>query len=444
MKDTTAALERLILNFQKLYKKARTAQCLSCDLRNNCAFGQQYSRSIRDVRKVIDPDFERKVHKDCPSLPEISSVNQFMTAIRTAKQLAAKATTPDKKLAERENPYTGAQMPDAAELEEQQAALEEAETRLNEDDEQDPEDEAEDFIFVEGDVIRGTGKSGYYSGDHNGNALCQATEDMINQVTHAQLMIFDLGTKFSKELGHAAKGKFAPVQELSQSTQQANIEKVSEISQVLPSQHGLPDEVFDARLQKKSLIKKQNVKRSTKQKKLYLLIDNSASMGKFLEGSSPFGTYTRGALASMFALSLVRRVQEDKGKVYLRHFTGDVSNLSIAETPEEFEAMLMLIASASYIRGSTHIPGVLEVAIQDIAQSGCVPSDVEILLLTDTEDDFKADYVKSIIGKQEINVLDVSGVSTLGSASLALKSIANKYYKADSNAASLKDIVKIV
>lgn len=448
MPDATAALERLIVNFKKLYYKVRTAQCLSCDLINKCKFGKQYSNSVKLITRVIDPDFEKKVHDDCPVRPEIAGLNQMVMAVNAMRQVASGA--PDANIAKHKD--TDKPSPDIADTEAVEEAQEDLDEELEEkpvaeledEDQLDTEDALEDNVIIGPSENSSSGESVEYQGDHNANGLCNITEKLIRDLSVSQLMVFELGTKFSKELQKAVKGKFAPVQELSQSKDTAMIEKVSDIGNIVASQHGLPEEVFNARLEKRGLIKNVNLKRTTKQKKLYLLIDNSASMSKFLEGNSPFAIFTRGALAAMFSLSLIRNLKEERGKVFVRFFTGQVGDLHSAETSSEFDDLLDYVSTASYISGSTHIPGVLITAHTDMEEANVAIGDVEVLLITDTEDYFTAGDVRSLIGEMEVNVLDVSGGGQNATTSRELKKLANKYYKADHTAAAIKDIVKIV
>ena len=448
--DTTAATERLILQFRTMYYKVRAAQCLSCDLISTCDFGKQYSSVIKDIRKVIDPDYEKKVHKDCPELPAIEGLNQFAIGFSALAKTVSNA--PEKKAAEMEQhpsyntPRTTPPPPAAStnEVEGQVDILEQemAEESLMVDDE-DPEDVGDGVVHLDGMEDKPNQHADVeYMGDHNSQSLCSPTEKLIKDLTVKQLMVFELGSKFTKEMQHSVKRKFAPTPELNQSKDSANIEKVSDLTQLVTNQHALPEEVFDKKLANKSLQKNRNLKTQSKKKKLYLLVDNSSSMTKFLGGSSQFQLFTRGALATLFALSIVRRLEEDKGTAYLRFFTGNVSPLYKAEKAEEYEELRNFIGSASFISGSTDIVQVVSVAQKDMKEKGHNMSDVEILLITDCEDSIGEQELKDAIAGAEFNVLDVAGVGS--HASTILKAAANRYYKADQNAASLNEIVKLL
>jgi hypothetical protein len=85
-KDLVFGVRRMLSTFRTLYLKTRQAQCLGCSLKSQCAFGQQYEKVASDITKVLDPDYQKKVHDNCPHLPEITSANQIAEASRQMHQ----------------------------------------------------------------------------------------------------------------------------------------------------------------------------------------------------------------------------------------------------------------------------------------------------------------------------------------------------------------------
>lgn len=442
LNDPLQAVVRFITKMRVLYNKGRESQCSSCSLMPKCDFGRQYGESVRDITKVIDPDFDKKAHNDCPHKPEISGINMLYSSIVNMQQMVSSSQGVEKNL----QPAGGASL---EELEEQaEEIMGFAPREDNQSTDLDPDSEGTEF-HIPGE---GTGGgSGVYDGLHNGDALCKVSENLIDQVTKEQLAMFELGRKFSTEITAQKKGKFKPVEVTEAEKRQEKIESIGDVAKILPSQHALPEAVFDARLEKRSLIKQKFVKPEHKKKLLYLLIDNSASMTGFLGGGSSLGgrtnnssLYTKGALATLFSLAIIRRVRDDKGKCFVRSFTGAVSPLLSAVKEDEFEPMLDWVSQLSYKSGSTNIPGVIRTAVADITEVKADLAESEILLISDNEDSFTDTDLKALLGKTELNVLDVSGGSVMNTASVCLKKIANKYFKANEKSVNLAQIVSLL
>ena len=431
------ATERFITKMKMLYYKARAAQCSGCNLLTNCAFGQQYGSVMKDITRVIDADFSKKAHPNCPVLPEISGVNQRYAAMMQAMLMAQANQTPEQEVMKRQG-----QMPAAMEklIEAVNNAPDVVPMEDNEVlDLRDPDEDSDSF-HLPGDMSIG---SGYYDSVHNANRVCEVQERLIEELSVANLALFQLGQKFSHEMTAQKKGKFKPTATVEVDKQQDKMEKVSDITKLTASQHGLPVEIFEHRLEKKTLVKTQHGKQEHKKQLLYLLIDNSASMSSFI-GASSRGLYTRGSLAFLFAMAIIRRVRDDGGIVFLRFFSGGPGPLKTAKTPEEFDALLDFVATASFRSGSTDIARVVRQACDDVTAAQDDLSRTEILLITDCENHIDANEVKLTLKKAELNTLDVAGGSINSSSAQALKSISQKFYKANEAAANVSDIVKLV
>ncbi len=442
--DPTEAASRFMANMRKLFCKTRQAQCLSCSLLKSCDFGKQYSAYFTDVTKVIDPDFANKAHKDCPHLPEIEGFNQMVEATKT--MVASVAAALNQGQAALMQSVGGAS---PAELAEQ--AEDVGEPDLIEDNAQDPDsladsDEDKADFYVGGIPPRRQKSSGKFNGSLDGDQLCRVSEKFIDQVSVTQLQIFELGKKFSQELTAQKAGKFKPVPQIEHDKAARPIEKESDLAQVTPSQHGLPTEVFDARLEKKTLTKTEYRKPEDKKKLIYLLIDASGSMLGQLGGSGQVknGLFQRSTLATLFSVAVTKRVGLDKGIVYARFFTDSPGTLKSARQPDEFEALVNYLSISSSRSGGTSLITAIRRAASDIAAARDELHSAEILLITDAEDEINADEIKKALGETELNVLDVAGGSINSYAAKELKAMANKYYKANEAEPDITKIVSLV
>lgn len=434
------ATRRLMLRFRELYFKLRQSQCTTCHLMSQCDFGKQYGEVMTDITKVLDPDFSKKVHQDCPLMPEIDFTQQLAAAATMLKNMSQPAEKPEQKIADKLSAE-----PVLNEMEKEEAKFEQlgesAEDNNTEDtNSDDPEDHYQPGLNIGG----GQGKkSGFYDGSHDGSHICKITESFIDKVTQSQLSLFELGRKLGIGLASKKKGKFAPVTIVEKEKKQQTIEQVSEVNKVVPTQHALPEKVFEQKLLRKQLVKTQNMQPSSKQQLLYLLHDNSASMGEQLGGNRN-SLITKGALSNVLCLAVCRRVRDDGGIVFLRFFSGGFSNLYMAKKKEDYLDLLLIIASCSYVAGGTDIRAAVEKAQEDITTQGGDIASAEILLCTDCEDSFSASDVKQKLGKVPLNILDVSGGGKKGQMSDALKTIATQYYKANEQAVDVNKLVELV
>ena len=440
--DPLDSTERLILNFRTLYFKARQSACMSCSLMTQCDFGKQYGEVVKNITAVIDPDYKQKAHPNCPELPDIEEVNQMVMSIHAMGLLSRPSE--EKLIAEEESRNSNSE----SEIKELNAVNEALSEKLEEDKEEDDE-EGEDELDPEDinqDVVigSGAGKGEQYDGNHDYNHIINLSESLIKRTTAAKLLIFDLGTKFSKALTKAARGKFKPVENVDVDTSQSNIRSEADLPQIEASQHGFPKQVFEQRLGKRSLTKKQYGKPESKRKLLYLLIDNSGSMGTFIGGTNPFSLFSRGALASLFALSLCDLLAQDGGVMYVRFYSSEAGVMKSASNKEDFKTVRAFIGSASYNCGGTDIPKAIRRVLYDISQAKDDLHSVELLLISDCQDNFLASDLKKELqaANVELNTLDVN--QGAGDAAIVLKQISNRYYQADSNEADLEKIVKLV
>lgn len=430
--DLVFAVRRLLQTFRTLYKKVRQAQCMSCTLKSQCAFGKQYGGVIADVTKVLDADYSKKVHADCPHLPEIGSVNQLAMAMKQMHDAIAAQQPGVGNLAQKAGVPLQAMSGTSATMVSQAPPL---------DEDTDPEDASEDY---EPSYVSGSGSGRGDLPVHSGQHICQITESFVDKVSVSQLSVLELGKEFDVALANASNVDFKPVVEVEHDKQQQNIESVTDVTKLVASQHALPDKVFDAKLAKKALVKTQFRKPDGKKKMLFVLIDSSSSMNCQLS-SNGHGQLTRGVLASTFSLALARKVRKDDGLLYVRFFGGSPGMLMRSEDKDTYEQVCNAISLNSYGAGDTQIQRAVFTAIDDINAAGAREplAKAEILVITDG-DSYDIDSTTLIPkrGAIELSVLDVSGSGHTPNAEL--KKACNRYYKANEGAVDVKKLVELL
>lgn len=446
--DLIASTRRLVMTFRTFYKKVREAQCVTCHLKTTCAFGMQYGQAAQMITKVLDVNYDRKVHVDCPVRPEISAANQFWASVN---QLAAVTKAgPVQSVVDRVDGITS-KVEDVLNANGTVPDVRMDEDTLSDVDNCDPDHgDLDDYVPAAALLGDGPGSPGMGIGfrtSFTGNHVCKVTEDFVEQVTREQLAIFELGMRFDVALSSAEALNFKPVEHMADDQEPTNIKSLSDLARLAASQHALPDEVFDAKLEKKELVVANYKEPDEKKKKklLYLLIDSSGSMALQL-GNGSFGLFTRASLASVMALSLARKARDEGGIIYCRFFEGSAGSRHKAETKAEFASLMQFIGKNDYDGSSTNVQSALNAACRDIraAKSKTTLAMSDILLITDCEDQLSSDAVKqAMLGLDgELNVIDVAG-STTGK-SLALVEAANNYYKVNETVPDVSKLVETV
>ncbi len=471
--DPIDATIRILYFYKSLHAKQRQAQCLSCQYFNNCSFGKQYAEEVTDITKIIDPDYEKKVHSDCPHLPSIGQLNQLNEAIVTFNNMIDEENQGETNLIAQKNesdasPYnipdkTEAQdfMKDQTELGsaadlsfKQGNLLGDLDTSIEEST-LDPEKAIEDFTPS---TLGGCSKNGR-SSTFTGGSYAKYSTVLVDKLSLLDFQIYELGRNLDTLLETHKKGKFKPSEQVSPDKDISFIEKSSDITKLVSSEHALPDEVFDAKLGKKELTKKQPMSPFKKKPLMYLLIDSSASMGSQLQSKRQWKDsssshsallMSRAQLSQIFSLAIAKRVKAEGGIIYSRYFDTIVRSLNRCESKEEFQTFSLGVAQCDFSGGGTYIERAISVALKDIQERKDDIVKSEILLITDCQDNINENRIRQLLKntykESVLNILDVSGNSDDAyGASKSLKKLANNYHYVDpSETVNLKDMIKLL
>lgn len=458
-KDKFDALRTLIRALQDFGRKARQAQCVTCKYISDCDFGKQYSGGVLDITQVIDPDFTKKVNSLCPVLPDIDKANQMAQAAEAFASMF-KGVNASIAQAMQQQSNQSHQSTLALEPEATKAAME-AEQAMDEIDPVDVDSATDEASFATDDKDTAVSVDaftaweshlpfGKHTAKFTGNNLILSL-GFMQQVTAASLSLYEIGRKFSLAMESQKKGKFKPTPPLADGQQSKKMENIGDMTRLESSQHGLPQEVFEARLNKKALSKRENVRHTDKKQCLYMLIDSSGSMAGWFSQKSKEATernlFTRCGLAMTLVIALLTKVEKDGGIAFVRFFDVGVSQVITAKDKESFERARWMVANGRFNGIGTQIVPALEIVANDIRQAEATEeiAKSEILLISDIEDRFSEDAIRKAVGKIEFNVLDISGkqFNNQGSSG-ALKRVATKYYKANEGALDINKLVELI
>lgn len=447
--DSVYATDKLITQFKKLGQKVRESQCMSCQFHKDCEFGKQYGSKVTNITKVIDPDFSKKTHPDCPNLPDMEFANTMNDATKLMASLYDPANQQQTealinqlaKDVRNQKPYDPQMDP--------QAMSKAASSPSSGDIEADPKvgHTEDDFIpTTVSSSTRGTAYDAQFSADY----YVKQHDQLIESLLQVGVEIFNIGRVLDSFLAQGDSKLLTDTKETSESRRSDLMREASDITKADKLQHALPNEVFDAKVAKKQLSVEREQKPQGKKHLLYLLIDASGSMRtQFL--SNPNSIMSRASLSSVLTIALMKKIAKEKGIVYIRYFTGSVSPLIEVRTPDDFTTAIKKIGNCNFDGGSTNIQTALKAASGDIAAATNEIRRSEILLITDCDD--RLSLAKQDLSGAKLSVLDVSGTTNTvadnlrygtAAASTVLKSIADAYYKADEKHLDLKSIVKLV
>lgn len=454
--DDMEFTESLLHSFAKMHRKLRQSQCLTCHLLTQCEFGKQYSEKVRDITIVIDPDYEKKMHQDCPHEVEIEYQNQIANAATFVNSLGTPQGAQTLQLANQQSvaptafsPIPAKQpiLPAAAMLELLKWENEALKSQLEYDTDLtkfELEDNHDDSY-----VNNNAGKFGHrYGVRHVGGNPVYLDDKFIDNIKVTQLCIFQLALKLEAQLSKNKKGAFKPTEELTKDKKFTNIKSVNDVTKVVKRELADTDDVFMAKLRKKSLTKVQQIQQTGKRQLLYVLVDFSGSMLSYAGFSATLGFLNRAALAASFCIALSRRVCDDKGMIFARGFAGHTSELKTCKNEEQHRAFEQWVADSAFDGHSTRIYEALQVVYNDIKTHKGEISKSEILLITDAEDQFSAKQITEMRSWFEdipLNVLDVvGGYGGQSAASASLEELADSYLKIDPRQNTVAGMVDLV
>lgn len=453
--------ESLLQTFKTLNKKIRQAQCLTCGLLKGCQFGKQYSSNVKDITVVVDPDYKKKVDPNCPHLPEMDDMAQLNSAAKFLNDLAESSTSQaaienannnGRTLSENGSLVKTQSIPPEilkAALEEEEKALR---SQLDLDSKVDQMESGEDFetsLITSSPGASKSSEQDMYNTQHSEGTTVFLDDAKINALKVTDFVIYELSKKLEGLLSKNKKGIFKNSEDLTKQKKTTEIKSVADVSKVVIREHTESDEVFDAKLAKKQLIKNQNLKPKGKKQLLYLLIDTSGSMQTLAGLGGALGLVTRASLCAAFCAALSRRVKEDGGMLFARGFEGNVDVLRDCRTLEQHAVFESWIVNCRFNGGGTDIPRAITQAGKDINENSGDISRAEILIITDAEDNISATHIKELrasLKQVPINVLDVVGTeSAAGSrCDKQLEILADNYFKVNATETSLEKMINLI
>ncbi len=403
-RDLIDSVERLLAIFQSLSNKLQPAKCTACHLMPQCAFGSQFNYTTSFTADTVNRNLI--VHDDCPH-PPIANIQSQASNVITLLFIMA-------------DPISGAGMAGALGQTNPNVALQLSTVGV---------------LFCDSNG----GKSSDFDATFTANDVLTGIEKFVTEITSKQLAIFELARTFTETLLPGEHDNKIRTDEPARDVESRNLLHTSEVTRALPSEMAMDDDAFDRKIATKELAVRQDITKQKKKQFFYMLIDISISMQAALLPNK-YALIHKSSLASALALSVMKKVMEEKSKLFLRFFCGQVDRLRVAQDVNEFADTARMIGLSSYNGGGTDIMRSLTTAYWDIKGGGEF-SKAEILLITDgedsriCEDDVENRYVglKTITKNVVLHVLDISPGNQRTKAQELLKQYAKHYSRIDPN-----------
>ena len=165
-----------------------------------------------------------------------------------------------------------------------------------------------------------------------------------------------------------------------------SIEKMNssaDIMKVLPSQEGLPQDLFHYKFSKNDLVIRQWNNKTDRKQVMYMVIDSSTSMQEVVKGNA-----TKASWATAVALAYLNRVTDSGDRFYVRFYAGNPHIMIKATNRKEAQKAIHILLRCDFDGCSTNTVRALDVSLGDILDrdSEVKEKDCQMLLITDGED----------------------------------------------------------
>lgn len=453
---TVAMFEDIVGLFRTTYARQRQAQCVTCQYFSACQFGQQYARAVTDIRVVIDPDFRKKVHDDCPHRPELEAIDAMQSAVNGQQSILsnpAQLTTGLADVAGAGAPAIAEGLSDAAA--DGENAVNEFEPDTDDVEPLSPDDNVtEDWEITGPDSVGKTNASGHHVGAFSTQFALGSNvrfdPAILKQLSNPSFVLFEIGRVLAAELRAKHKGKFKPVQSPEKRSKTRMITSVSEATRALPTEHAKDDETFMMDAVKNKLVTRRYERTDELKHALVVVLDVSPSMTSVVGvGGNFWSVISRAVLAQSFSIALFDFMQEEGAISAIVYFDSGASAPVKATHAVEYDHIKRSISTCRFNGGGTNILGGLNAAVDFIEKQSGVLRDAEILLITDCGDSLAPKRVAQFtarLGKTVLNTLDVASNSDQFEleAGKVLREISDAYYKADGASATLSGLISLV
>lgn len=389
--------------------------CRMCPLAPGCAFGGQYAN--RGGTWTVD--FTLPTHKDCPHGLNGLSPHEIVTAMQSARAQMVQS-----------DPLSQDD-PDNGLFSHGQGMR-----------------EAHPITFMDCLLPRSQSR-GPSESTFSGAYLPDDVLDVANTLKDRKLVIFMLARKFLSKMDSGGKARDDESKTPKRESYRTN-RTVGESAKALPAEQLKDDLLFTTRAATKQLlVRKHEDKKKDGTSVFHILFDSSPSMHGWVRDSLGM-LASRAEIGAALAIATLMRMMRKKSYAMFRSFAGTPGPLHSAEG-NEILTLIKLISLCDFSGGSTEIGRALDAARGDIedvrAQSDALNQkikDIEILLISDTEDDSVYMEAKTREAlKRGIIRLNTVHIDFRRSENTILRNLSSTYVRTDFTEKSLDKVLKV-
>ena len=395
------ATDRLIALIRSIYKKERKSFCLTCTLQTQCEHGK-FEAGLSGI--------DGAVHQDCPkNLQAVPMAGQqMMQGLNAMLSLINPATLG----------MLSAKMPGST------------------------------GQFMQGLAVAISGASSqklnYFNATFTGSDMMKNMQEIVDNLTAAQLAIFDVARTIDASLQKTKGKKLIASHEPEKSVALVKMEHFQDVTKVSPSSAALPSILKSYRLGTKQLQVQQNMKVQGKKQLLHVMCDSSGSMDQEIM-SNKNGFLKRGHVASALCLAVIKKAMEEKSMVFFRFFAGGPDILHKAKTMHDLIDIARKVGLGDYNGGSTDIQKAVATAFKDIQAGKDEILKAEVLLITDGQASVDSVALSKEQKKTKLHVLEITNAGRSTSESQKeLKGLAETYMEINPNSVDFSKMAKVV
>lgn len=404
--DKLDAVERLLTLFKKIHAKTQTSKCAICPQYLKCQAGRAACGGSNPANLKIAAGCKR------PPLTQINIVECVQTAIGFLKMLA--------------DPTQGNFLTTQ--------------------------------VSADGALLLNTMQQSSMAGvpteefdtTFTGTNLYNAIDKLVDELTQQQLVIFELARVFNDHLLPGGIDEKVESDVVADDHKPREIKSTEEILKAYPEEL-VDSDRMDKRLALGEIQVRQDMKREKKKQYFQVLLDVSGSMRDAISANM-YALVNKASLASALCLSVMKKVQLEKGRMLFTFFAGIPDRTRIAEDYDAFADLSRQIGLCDFSGGGTDIQAALLQGCNNIRnQEKEGKGKAEILLITDGESYLsEPELVKAFGNDIKLHVLDVSpmkqvkGKTYYSTAYATLNNLAVSYRKIDPLNLDLNDIAKVV
>lgn len=386
--DPVESVKVILDRFVQLNTLNRQSVCESCDLFEQCDFGQTIGKRSISPKKVMNEELQKKVHDDCPDKPAFDS-----DALKQAAEMLRNMT--NSKAGMNSQVASGVLSAGDAEAVNKMAQQAESDAMSDNFDANPDPDPDKEGVFAHGE-------SKGFNATQTNRHFVNVDDTFVQRLTKSSIELWQIARKILRSIekeGINYKPSVSPEDKRKNTT----IKNSSDVTKIHSHQHAMPDEVFDRKLAEKSLTKRQNLKPEARKQLLFVLHDVSDSMNSILAWN-PQISFSCASMSKSIILAFIEKIRADRGIFCYAPFEGSLGRIQRGDDDASIIRIENYVSKSASNGYGTNIQSALVGSMDFIAKQTDELKRAEILLLTDGLSDMDYNIMEKARTKADCTV----------------------------------------